>query len=119
MAISNTGLSSAFYSGSGSRIRRALEAFSQRSVASLPNDANATLTRSSAPYQVTAAAITANRTITLPTEAQNGDNFFVTRTAASTGAFTLTVAGKALSAGQWAHVAYNGTAWYVVAAGSL
>lgn len=84
-------------------------------------DANATLTaRSSAPTQVWKTPLTANRTVTLSTTgAVNGDAFRVTRTAASTGAFTLTVAGKALSAGQWADVVFDGTAWLESASGSL
>lgn len=86
-------------------------------------DANATLTpRTSSVKQVWNTALTANRTVTLPTTAGtviNGDSFRVVRTANSTGAFTLTVAGKALSAGQWADVVFDGTAWLVDASGSL
>ena len=65
--------------------------------------------------------LTANRTVTLSTtNAFSGCKFRVTRTAGSTGAFTLTVGGlKALSTGQWCDVEYTGTNWQLVAFGSL
>lgn len=67
-----------------------------------------------------AAPLTANRTITLSsTDAKEGAEVRVTRTAASTGAFTLTVAAKALSTGQWAIARYSGGAWTLIATGSL
>jgi hypothetical protein len=63
--------------------------------------------------------LTANRTVTLSTTgAFSGARFRVTRPA--TGAFTLTVGGlKALSAGQWCDVEYDGAAWQLSAFGSL
>lgn len=64
--------------------------------------------------------ITANRTITLDTtDATEGAEVLVTRTAAATGAFNLTVASKALTAGQWAIARYSAAAWTEVAFGSL
>jgi hypothetical protein len=91
-----------------------------RPIGSIGN-ANVTLTpRSSQPTQVCSTPLTADRTVTLSTTAcVNGDSFRVVRTAAATGAFTLTVAGKALAAGQWADVQYDGAAWLVVASGAL
>jgi len=69
------------------------------------------------------AAITADRAVTLATTgARNGDTFRITRAAAATGAFNLNVGSgplKALSAGQWCDVTFNGSAWFLSAAGSL
>lgn len=64
--------------------------------------------------------ITANRTITLDTtDATEGAEVLVTRTAAATGAFNLTVASKALTAGQWAIARYSAAAWTQISFGSL
>jgi hypothetical protein len=85
-------------------------------------DADVTLTPgNSRATQVCAAPLTANRTMTLSTtNAFNGSTFRVTRTAASTGAFTLSVGGlKLLATGQWCDVVYNGSAWLLVAFGTL
>lgn len=62
--------------------------------------------------------LTANRAVTLSTTgAYKGARFRVTRTGG--GAFTLTVAGKALATNQWAEAEYDGSAWYLAASGSL
>jgi hypothetical protein len=68
--------------------------------------------------------LTADRTITLSTvAAQLGDRFRITRAASATGAFNLNVGAgtalKALAAGQWCDVEYNGVSWVVTASGSL
>jgi hypothetical protein len=83
-------------------------------------DASATLTvGSSFTSNYWKTTLTANRTVTLSTTgAFSGARFRVTRPA--TGAFTLTVGGlKALSAGQWCDVEYDGAAWQLSAFGSL
>lgn len=62
-------------------------------------------------------ALTANRTVTLPLTAAEGDSYRVTRTGG--GAFNLDVGGlKTLTANQWARVAYAG-GWNLVEAGAL
>lgn len=70
-----------------------------------------------------ATPLTANRAVTLSTTgAYNGAVFWVVRTAAATGAFNLNVGTgplKALAAGQWCKVEYNGSAWMLTAFGSL
>lgn len=67
--------------------------------------------------------ITADRAVTLSTTgAVNGNKFRIVRTAAATGAFNLNVGTgplKALTAGQWCDVEYNGSAWMLTAFGSL
>lgn len=66
-----------------------------------------------------ATTMTANRTITLSaTTAYPGARFRVVRSA--TGAFTLSVGGLILlNSGQWAEVAYTGSAWILTATGLL
>ena len=84
-------------------------------------DAAATLDmRTSEQTNVWNTPLTANRAVTLTTTgAFEGAKFRVVRTAAATGAFNLTVAGKNLAAGQWADVEYDGAAWFLTAFGSL
>lgn len=73
--------------------------------------------------QVWNTAITADRAVTLSTTGgKNGDEFHITRTAAATGAFNLNVGTgplKALAAGTWCIVRYNGSAWVLYAYGAL
>jgi hypothetical protein len=85
-------------------------------------DINATLTPfASFTTNIWKSPLTANRTVTLSsTGAVSGVKFRVTRTAASTGAFTLDVGGlKSLAAGQWCDVEWDGAAWVLTAFGSL
>jgi hypothetical protein len=87
-------------------------------------DAAATLTAgSSEQISVWSTPLTADRAVTLSTAgAYNGASFRVVRTAAATGAFNLNVGTgplKALAAGQWCDVHYNGSAWVLTASGSL
>ncbi len=74
-----------------------------------------------APTQVFNTPLTTNRTVTLSsTNAFAGATFTVVRTAAATGASTLSVGGlKTLAAGQTCTVQYNGTAWFLLSFGSL
>lgn len=73
--------------------------------------------------QVWNTAITADRAVTLSaTNAYNGARFRIVRTAAATGAFNLNVGTgplKALAAGEWCDVEYDGTNWFLAAFGSL
>lgn len=68
-------------------------------------------------------AITADRAVTLSTTgAHNGAKWHIVRTAAATGAFNLNVGTgplKALTAGQWCEVTFDGSAWILTAFGSL
>jgi hypothetical protein len=68
-------------------------------------------------------ALTGNRSAGLDTTgAYNGAKFRIVRTAAATGAFNLNVGTgplKALAAGQWCDVEYNGSSWILSAFGSL
>jgi len=67
--------------------------------------------------------LTTNRSVSFDAGARRGDIIRVVRTAAATGAFDLSVphgAGtKLLAAGQFCEIIYDGTSWYVTAAGSL
>jgi hypothetical protein len=67
--------------------------------------------------------LTANRSVSLSTlGAINGSRFRIVRTAAATGASVLNVGTgplKALAAGQWCDVQYDGSAWFLTAFGSL
>lgn len=67
--------------------------------------------------------LTAVRSITLITTGSvSGDRIRVKRTAAATGASALNVGTgplKALAAGQWCEVEFNGTTWELMAFGSL
>jgi hypothetical protein len=85
-------------------------------------DTSATLTSfTSYPTNIWQSPLTTNRTVTLSsTGAVSGVKFRITRTSASTGAFTLSVGGlKSLSAGQWCDVEWDGAAWQLTAFGSL
>lgn len=65
--------------------------------------------------------LTADRAVTLPTSnVPNGARFHIARTGA--GAFNLSITAsttKALTTNTWCTVEYNGSAWNVIAAGSL
>jgi hypothetical protein len=85
-------------------------------------DADATLTaRTSAGNQNWSTTLTADRAVTLSTTgALTGDVFRISRPAS--GAFNLNVGSgplKALAAGTWCEVTYNGSAWVLTAAGTL
>jgi Right handed beta helix region len=91
--------------------------------ASAPGNNSITLTPGvSAKVAVFNVALTVNRTVTLSTtNAQKGDQFRITRTAAATGAFNIDVGGlKTLTAvSQWCDVMYDGSAWVLTAYGTL
>jgi hypothetical protein len=85
---------------------------------------SATLTAAgSLPIQRWEAPLTTDRTVTLPLiGVVNGAAFRIIRAASSTGAFSLNVGAgplKALDAGQWCEVTYDGSAWILTAFGSL
>lgn len=67
--------------------------------------------------------LTADRAVTLETDgAYNGAKFRIVRTAAATGAFSLNVGAgplKALGAGEWCDVEFDGSAWVLTAHGTL
>ena len=94
------------------------------SVSTDNGDAAVTLTAGkNALIQRWATAITADRAVTLSTTgAYTGATFRIVRESTATGAFNLNVGTgplKALTAGTWVDVTFNGTAWQVSAAGSL
>jgi hypothetical protein len=93
------------------------------SISADKGNASATLTVGSSPStNVWATVLTADRAVTLSADAQTGAKFKIVRTAAATGAFNLNVGTgplKALAAGQWCEVEYNGSAWILAAFGSL
>jgi hypothetical protein len=86
-------------------------------------DAAATLSSLTESTAVWNTPLTANRSVSLSTTgASSGLRKRVVRTAAATGAFNLNVGSgplKALAAGQWCEVEYNGSAWALMAFGSL
>jgi len=85
-------------------------------------DASVTLTSGSARTQRFNTALTAARTVTLPTtEVFDGMKFTVVRESGATGAFNLEVGAlKSLtSASEWAVVEYDGSAWRLTQYGSL
>ena len=87
-------------------------------------DADATLTIGASPTTtVWDTALTADRTVTLSSMgAYNGARFRIVRTANATGPFSLNVGSgplKALSAGEWCDVEFDGSRWRLTAAGSL
>lgn len=86
-----------------------------------PGDAGTTTGRHVTTSVIYDAAITATRTVTLnATDPAAGDTVRVTRTAAATGAFSVSVGGlKSLTAGQFAHATYDGAAWVLTGFGSL
>lgn len=66
--------------------------------------------------------LTADRSALFDGGALPGDRLRFVRTAAATGAFNLTVGTgpiKALAAGQWCEITYDGSAWVLTAFGSL
>lgn len=87
-------------------------------------DSAATLTGgTSKSTQIWNTPITADRAVTLTASPAWGDlKFKIVRTAAATGAFNLNVGTgplKALAAGTWCEVTFNGTAWVLTAYGAL
>jgi hypothetical protein len=98
--------------------------FVAKSVSADSGDAAKTLTaETSEDTQIWNTPITADRAVTLSTTgAFNGAKFHIVRTAAATGAFNLNVGTgplKALTAGQWCDVEYDGSAWILTGFGSL
>jgi hypothetical protein len=91
--------------------------------ADIGNAAASLIVGTSNTTNVWSTAITADRAVTLSTtDAYNGAKFRIVRAATATGAFNLNVGTgplKALAAGQWCDVEYNGTAWALTAFGSL
>lgn len=70
------------------------------------------------------SAITADRAVTLNTgsDYKDGDSYHIIRTAAATGAFNVNVGTgplKALAAGTWCIVTYDGSTWFLTAYGAL
>ena len=88
-------------------------------------DVAATLTHTLSDVdQVWSSPLTTARAVTLSTTgAVDGAKFRITRTTAATGNYSLNVGTGPLRAlngpGQWCEVTYNGSAWYVSAAGNL
>jgi hypothetical protein len=118
------------------RLRGTFSTFSQSLTASdllvsdeavgvvLPGDAAVTVTTgTSAKNVVYDAPITADRAVALSTsQVWPGAQFRVTRAVAATGAFNVNVGTgplKALAAGTWCEVTYNGSAWVLTAYGAL
>jgi hypothetical protein len=102
-------------------VRRGIDTLS---VSADKGDAAATLTLGTSESTVQWNTIlTADRAVTLSVAgAYNGARFKVVRTAAATGAFNLNVGTgplKALTAGQWCEVEYDGSAWMLTAYGTL
>lgn len=95
------------------------------SVSADRGDSNQTITAGTdAPIQRWATALTADRTVTLSTTgAVNGDAFTVKRSGGDTGGpWNLNVGTgplKALLAGEWCDVVYNGSAWELLRHGTL
>ena len=94
------------------------------SVSTDNGDAAVTLTAGkNALVQRWSTAITADRAVTLSTTgAYTGASFRIVREATATGAFNLNVGTgplKALAAGTWCDVTFNGTAWQLTGYGSL
>ena len=88
------------------------------------DDSDATLTPfASYTTNIWQSPLTTNRTVTLSsTGAVSGVKFRIVRKASATGAFTLSVGSgplKALSAGQWCDVEWDGSTWQLTAFGSL
>lgn len=71
--------------------------------------------------QIVSSVLTANRTITLSTaNIRKSASFYILRTAASTGNFTLAVGAIAtLYPGQWCVVSFDGSAWILAGLGGL
>lgn len=74
------------------------------------------------PTQYFNTPLTTNRAVTLSTTGATGGQFRIVRSAAATGGSSLNVGTgplKALAAGQWCDVEWNGSAWVLTAFGSL
>lgn len=85
-------------------------------------DADVTLTLDDAPTQYFRTTLTANRTVTLPTAAENGDHFEIVRNPVTSGAFTLAVGTLVTipaSTKARVRVEHDGTAWYLAGYGTL
>ncbi len=83
-------------------------------------DANITINARTARTLIFNTPLTANRTVTLPGTNIGGPPWRITRTAAATGASTLSIGGLGtLAAGQWAEIGWTGTAWIITARGAL
>jgi hypothetical protein len=96
----------------------------ETSVSADRGDAAVTLTvNQSARRQVFNTPLTVPRAVALSVVgAKNGDRFRITRTAAATGASPLNIGTgplKALLAGQWCVVEYDGAAWFLAEFGSV
>lgn len=121
---SDGGFSTTLYtkdSGAGNTGWRPVDS---NSVGADNGNAAATLTvGTSATTQPWNTPLTVDRAVTLSTTgAVNGSKFRIVRTAAATGAFNLNVGTgplKALVAGTWCDVEYNGSAWMLTAYGTL
>jgi hypothetical protein len=118
IAASATDLAKVFFVGNTSSY------YTSRDGTTTLGDAAATLTnRLSNGTQIWNTALTADRAVTLSTTgALDGATFRIVRTAAATGAFNLNVGTgplKALTAGTWCAVTYNGSAWVLTAYGAL
>lgn len=88
-----------------------------------PGDASATMTLTSPDTVICNTALTADRTITLPS-ATSARRITVTRTANATGAFNLLVKQGATTlftgaVKTWAEFQSDGTTWFLVAQGTL
>jgi len=93
-----------------------------RSVSATGGNGNYTITAgTSDTTQRVTQALTDDRTITLDTaSAWEGAKFRVSRTAASTGAFVMSVGGLVdLATSEWCDVEYDGSAWLMTAKGAL
>jgi hypothetical protein len=87
-------------------------------------DTSKTLTKADVEVQIWNTALTANRTVTLPTGLMIPTNsrYRITRGAGATGASTLTInpgAIKVLAVSQFADVHWDGTTWRVTASGAV
>jgi hypothetical protein len=93
------------------------------SISADKGNAGATLTVGSSPdTNLWATPITADRAVALSIDAKAGAKFRVVRAASATGAFNLNVGTgplKALAAGQWCVVEFDGAAWVLTAYGTL
>lgn len=99
-------------------LRRFLEV---RSYSAKTTDADFTLGRGDSTMQVVSAALTANRTVTLPTTAGSmirGQEFrFSHRGSGSS--LVIGSTGKTLAPGQWCDVLFTGSSWIVTASGTI
>jgi hypothetical protein len=93
------------------------------SISADKGNAGATLTVGSSPdTNLWATPITADRAVALSVDAKAGAKFRIVRAASATGAYNLNVGTgplKALAAGQWCVVEFDGSAWVLTAYGTL